>query len=482
MIRVVCGCGRVFKAEERHSGKRTRCPVCGSEPDHRADAGLELERGGPGRGPVVVVSERSAGPVRVGLSHCESAPATRIRCRRRSFRRSPSMSWRWNGRMPRGGRPSGRSVRGRPRPRGPAALGPDGGRGGVGRAGPGGAGAGCARPPPAPASGPGARGWPPRGTAAGARRARGPGMPAIGAGPRPSPDGRRHRGPTVATARPRLHLPERAKAASNGVGSMDAAAKVDLIVIVNPEHRARHRAQSRLCRGHRRGRRPRRQAASATSTPITPTVPPPEVKGDIDAWVRFYPRIVGFFLDQQPREAGHTAYFIEIGAYARSKIRDAIVITDPGVPCDEAYLARRASDLICVFANFRGLRLVRDPGQPQGLRPFPLCRPGVPGRGRRGDELDAQGCDHQAHRLRLRHRRQAAQPVGPAPLLLGSGGRRRDAPPVSGCSQTAPAVMPVIVRVAPRRRAEIPRAVPVTSGRPASLTIGGPAEPGPISE
>ncbi len=30
MIRVVCGCGRVFKAEVRHSGKRTRCPACGA--------------------------------------------------------------------------------------------------------------------------------------------------------------------------------------------------------------------------------------------------------------------------------------------------------------------------------------------------------------------------------------------------------------------------------------------------------------------
>ncbi len=30
MIRVVCGCGRVFQAEDRHVGKRTRCPVCGA--------------------------------------------------------------------------------------------------------------------------------------------------------------------------------------------------------------------------------------------------------------------------------------------------------------------------------------------------------------------------------------------------------------------------------------------------------------------
>src|SRR5262245_8032106 len=30
MIRVVCACGRVFKAEDRHAGKRTKCPVCGA--------------------------------------------------------------------------------------------------------------------------------------------------------------------------------------------------------------------------------------------------------------------------------------------------------------------------------------------------------------------------------------------------------------------------------------------------------------------
>ena len=79
-----------------------------------------------------------------------------------------------------------------------------------------------------------------------------------------------------------------------------------------------------------------------------------EVKGDIDAWVRYYPRIAGFFLDQQPREARYAAYFAEIGAHARSKLPDATVITNPGVPCDDSYLARRASDLVCVFSNYEG--------------------------------------------------------------------------------------------------------------------------------
>ena len=74
----------------------------------------------------------------------------------------------------------------------------------------------------------------------------------------------------------------------------------------------------------------------------------------MDAWVRFYPGIVGFFLDQQPADARPSGYMAEIAGYARGKLRDALVITDPGFPCDEIYLTRHASDLVCVFSNFEG--------------------------------------------------------------------------------------------------------------------------------
>ena len=30
MISVLCSCGRKFKADDQHAGKRTRCPVCGN--------------------------------------------------------------------------------------------------------------------------------------------------------------------------------------------------------------------------------------------------------------------------------------------------------------------------------------------------------------------------------------------------------------------------------------------------------------------
>src|SRR5262249_52450450 len=79
-----------------------------------------------------------------------------------------------------------------------------------------------------------------------------------------------------------------------------------------------------------------------------------EVKNDIDAWLRFYPQISGFFFDQQPPDGQHAAYYAEIRDYARSRLRDALIVTNPGVPCDPAYLAQSVSDVTCVFANFDG--------------------------------------------------------------------------------------------------------------------------------
>jgi len=79
-----------------------------------------------------------------------------------------------------------------------------------------------------------------------------------------------------------------------------------------------------------------------------------EVKNDIDGWVRLYPQIRGFFLDQQSREGTLVAHYEEIRAYVKQKLPDPLVITNPGIPCDEAYLAKAISNVTCVFVNFVG--------------------------------------------------------------------------------------------------------------------------------
>jgi hypothetical protein len=79
-----------------------------------------------------------------------------------------------------------------------------------------------------------------------------------------------------------------------------------------------------------------------------------EIKHDIDTWVEFYPQIRGFFFDQQSPEGRHAKYYADLGAYARQILRDPLVITNPGVPCDEAYLAQAISNVTCVFVNYEG--------------------------------------------------------------------------------------------------------------------------------
>jgi hypothetical protein len=82
--------------------------------------------------------------------------------------------------------------------------------------------------------------------------------------------------------------------------------------------------------------------------------PQAEIKNDVDAWARFYPQLRGFFFDQQPSESQHAAHFAELREFVKQRIPDPLVITNPGVPCDEAYLSRAVSNVTCVFVNYQG--------------------------------------------------------------------------------------------------------------------------------
>src|SRR5262249_7589111 len=94
-----------------------------------------------------------------------------------------------------------------------------------------------------------------------------------------------------------------------------------------------------------------------------------EIKKDVDTWLAFYPQIRGFFFDQQPGESRYVAQFIELRDYAKRKLRDPVVITNPGVPCDEAYLAQGVSNLTCVFLNYQGFDRFELPAALKGYDP-----------------------------------------------------------------------------------------------------------------
>ena len=90
--------------------------------------------------------------------------------------------------------------------------------------------------------------------------------------------------------------------------------------------------------------------------------PLPEVQADVARWLAFYPEIRGIFLDAQPSDAKYVDYFAQARDFVRKKISGALVVTNPGTLCDEAFAVRPASDALCVFetnSGFENFRLPR---------------------------------------------------------------------------------------------------------------------------
>ena len=68
----------------------------------------------------------------------------------------------------------------------------------------------------------------------------------------------------------------------------------------------------------------------------------------------FYPDIQGIFLDAQASGAEHVDLYAALRTFVRRKIKEAVVITNPGTICAEEYFARSAVDVAVVFENHEG--------------------------------------------------------------------------------------------------------------------------------
>lgn len=345
MIRVVCGCGRVFKAEERHSGKRTRCPVCGtgliigrapssgsSEVDIGEVPSWWYPTDSPGTIGTQPVPRRAGGdPDAIPTVVLETGPGLDLRGGLRDGERRPGPAASRDGR-------SIRPFAGVVATTAGLVLGAIAWMFWISF-------------PVAPTA--------PRGPRAAATPHDGARSPLAAADRK---DADRDRGTEPArTARPkrRLHLLVPAYIYPTKEGQahwqrlFDAAAKVDLVAVVNPDT------------GPGPVRNPDYAALIAEAADrgvkligyVTTHYAdrlPSEVKADVDTWVRHYPRIAGFFFDQQPPDARQASYMADIAAYARGKLKDPLIISNPGALCDESYLSRRGPDTVSVFDNSDG--------------------------------------------------------------------------------------------------------------------------------
>jgi Spherulation-specific family 4 len=349
MIRVVCVCGRVFKAEDRHAGRRTRCPACGASlvigPTPAADSGADLDGSPSGwypTDPTAVIGAES----RPAPPHCDSesmptaiiepavVPAQEQRAVGGDMRASaPGLARRlW-------------TVTGAVAASLLLAFGllywihvavPGRGRAMASRAQPG---------VPSPRD---------------AGRGAGPRSPKDRVTSHSLLDGR------VSGPPRRLRLLVPAYIYPGGEGHaqwqrlVDAAGKVDLVVVVNPDSGPGVERDPAYASAIVEAARSGVALVGYVNTGFG-NRPIAQVKEDIDNWFRLYPRIGGVFLDQQAADSRHATHFAEIGAHARGKIRDALVIGNPGTPCDESYLARRVADVVCIFSKAEGFEPFEPP-------------------------------------------------------------------------------------------------------------------------
>jgi hypothetical protein len=78
------------------------------------------------------------------------------------------------------------------------------------------------------------------------------------------------------------------------------------------------------------------------------------VRADVDRWVESYPGVREIFFDEQPSTEELVAFALNAFAYAQTKIKEAVVVSNPRTRCSEAYLDGRNPLLVCPFENETG--------------------------------------------------------------------------------------------------------------------------------
>ncbi len=90
--------------------------------------------------------------------------------------------------------------------------------------------------------------------------------------------------------------------------------------------------------------------------------PVADVKADVDGWLSLYPGMLGgIFFDEQPSQPSGIAYVAECAAYARKRINNATIVSNPGTICAPEYLTIAGEPTICLFENKTGIDAYRPP-------------------------------------------------------------------------------------------------------------------------
>lgn len=88
-----------------------------------------------------------------------------------------------------------------------------------------------------------------------------------------------------------------------------------------------------------------------------------EVEADVKTWLKLYPSIEGFFLDEQSSKQEDVAKYQALCAFIRQELPKARIVSNPGTVCDAGYFAKGGPDVICVFENAGSLAKYAPPAK-----------------------------------------------------------------------------------------------------------------------
>jgi hypothetical protein len=86
-----------------------------------------------------------------------------------------------------------------------------------------------------------------------------------------------------------------------------------------------------------------------------------EVRADADRWARFYPGIQGIFFDEQAGTADQVDYYAALYEHVRKGLGLSLVVTNPGGVCAQEFVARPASDVVCLAEANRDFKTYHRP-------------------------------------------------------------------------------------------------------------------------
>jgi hypothetical protein len=132
-----------------------------------------------------------------------------------------------------------------------------------------------------------------------------------------------------------------------------AAARVPVLAIVNPDSGPGSKPDQNYIQIIGKAKKAGITLLCYVDTNYTKR-PLADVKKDMERWIKFYPRLHGFFFDQQASDADKATYYAALYKYAGQKVPKALVVTNPGTACAPEFLSRPAADLINLFENVKG--------------------------------------------------------------------------------------------------------------------------------